>query len=187
MSARRRHKRKRIEPTHEWKRLVALFEWPEQENYEVIRPLVLFGESVAERSEETGVSERTLYRRVEGFEHEGMDGLFGTEKARRKRLPPATRRLIVDLKAEYPAFNLSEIANIVYVVFGRRPDVRTVRKVLDEEAWPLKLGRDYPPYQEIEEPKERRMAIVKLHAQGWSVKAIEPATSRSPATPSTRP
>ena len=146
MSARRRHKRKRIEPTHEWKRLVALFEWPEQEkNYEVIRPLVLFGESVAERSDETGVSERTLYRRVEGFEHEGIDSLFGTEKARRKRLPPATRRLIVDLKAEYPAFNLSEIANIVYVVFGRRPDVRTVRKVLDEEAWPLKLGRDYPP------------------------------------------
>ncbi len=172
MSARKRRKRERIEPTHEWEQLVPLFEWPEQENYEVIRPLVLFGEPVTERSEETGVSERTLYRRVEGFKREGMESLFGTEKARRKSLPPATRRLIVDLKAEYPAFNLNEIANIVYVVFGRRPDVRTVRKVLSEEAWPLKLGSDYPPYHEIEDPKERRMAIVKLHAQGWSVKAI---------------
>jgi putative transposase len=172
LSARRRRNTERVEPTHEWEQLVPMFEWPEQENYEVIRPLVLFGEPVAQRAEETGVSERTLYRRIEGFEHEGMDSLFGTEKARRKRLPPATRRLIVDLKAEYPAFNTNEIANIVYVVFGRRPDVRTVRKVLDEEAWPLKLARDYPRYQEIEKPKERRMAIVKLHAQGWSVKAI---------------
>jgi hypothetical protein len=43
MSASKRRKRKRFEPTHEWERLVALFEWPEQENYEVIRPLVLRG------------------------------------------------------------------------------------------------------------------------------------------------
>jgi hypothetical protein len=34
---------------------------------------------------DTGVSERTLYRRVEGFEHEGMESLFATEKARRER------------------------------------------------------------------------------------------------------
>ena len=51
----RRRKRKRIEPTHDWKELVPLFEWPEQENYEVIRPLVLFGEPVAERAQQTGV------------------------------------------------------------------------------------------------------------------------------------
>jgi putative transposase len=172
MSARRLRKRKRLEPTHDWKQLVPLFEWPEQKNYEVIRPLVLFGESVGERAEEIGLSERTLYRRVEGFEREGMDSLFCTQSAKRKRLPPAVRRLIVDLKAEYPTFNTNEIANIAYVCFGRRPDVRTVRKVLDEEAWPLKLGRDYQPYHEIEEPKERRMAIVALHARGWSVKAI---------------
>lgn len=97
MSAKRRKRRKRVEPTREWEQLVALFEWPEQENYEVIRPLVLFGESVAERAEETGVSERTLYRRVEGFEREGMDSLFSAEKAGRRKLPPAMRRLIVDL------------------------------------------------------------------------------------------
>jgi hypothetical protein len=41
MSARRRRKRARVEPTHEWERLVPLFEWPEQENYEVILPHVL--------------------------------------------------------------------------------------------------------------------------------------------------
>src|SRR5215216_5600218 len=172
MSTRRCRKRKRVEPTHDWKRLVPLFEWPEQESYEAIRPLVLFGEPVAERAEQTGVSERTLYRRVEGFEHKGMESLFATEKARRKRLPPAMRRLIVDLKAEYPALNLSEIANIGYVRFGRRPEVRTVRRVLEEEPIPLRILKRFAPYHEIEEAKERRMLIVKLHAEGWSVKAI---------------
>ncbi len=170
MNARRR--RKRIVPTHEWQELLPLFTWPEQEEYERIRQPVLFGSSVAERAEETGVSERTLRRRMERFEAEGMEGLFSTEKAKRRRLPPGIRRLIVDLKVEYPPFKLNEIANISYVVFGRRPDVRTVRQVLSEEAWPLKLQRDYPPYHEIGDPRERRVAIVKLHARGWSVKAI---------------
>jgi hypothetical protein len=101
-----------------------------------------------------------------------MESLFATEKARRKRLPPAMRRLIVDLKAEYPALNLSEIANIGYVRFGRRPEVRTVRRVLEEEPIPLKILKRFAPYHEIEEAKERRMVIVKLHAEGWSVKAI---------------
>ena len=38
------------------------------------------------------------------------------------------RRLVVDLKAEYPAFNPNEIAGAVYVRFGRRPDRKTVQR-----------------------------------------------------------
>ena len=59
------------EPTDDWDQLVLLFEWPEQKEYEEIRPLVLFGSSVAERSKETGTPERTIYRKVERFEDEG--------------------------------------------------------------------------------------------------------------------
>lgn len=162
MSASRR-RRRRVEPTDEWEMLVPLFEWPEQEDYEAIRPLMLFGEPVAGRAEDTGVSERTLYRRLERFDAEG---------AKRRALPPAIRRLIVDAKAEYPAFNPNEIANLCYVCFGRKPDPRTVRRVLDEEPMPLKILRRYPPYHEMAEPRERRTAIVALHAEGWSVKAI---------------
>jgi hypothetical protein len=36
-------RRARIEPTDDWDLLVPLFEWPEQKEYEEIRPLVLFG------------------------------------------------------------------------------------------------------------------------------------------------
>jgi hypothetical protein len=98
-----------VRPTHEWELLLPLFEWPEQERYEQIRPLVLCDVPVAERAAEVGVSASTLYRRLGGFEAEGMESLFGSEPARRKRLPPAVRRLVVDLKAEHPAFNLNEI------------------------------------------------------------------------------
>ncbi len=170
MSARRR--RRRIEPTEEWEGLLPLFEWPKQENYEVIRPLVLFGSSVAGRAKETGVSERSLYRRVDRFEAEGMESLFDSGKAKRRRLPPAMRRFIVELKAEHPRLNTSEMANIVYVRFGRRPDARTIGRVLDEYPLPLKILKRFAAYHETPEPRERRMAIVKLHAEGWSAKTI---------------
>ena len=137
-------KRPRIEPTDDWQEILPLCCWPEQVEYERIRHPVLFGSPVAERAEETGVSERTLQRRIERFEKEGMEGLFEAEIAKRRRLPPNIRRLIVDLKAEYPPFNFNEIANIVDACFGRKPDVRSVKRVLDEEALPLKLQRNYP-------------------------------------------
>jgi putative transposase len=107
MGKKRRH---RIEPTDDWEQLKALCGWPEQVSYEEIRPLILFGSSVAERTEQTGTAERTLYRRVNRFEAEGMYSLFSTERAKPKRLAPAIRRFIVDLKAEHPSMRPNEVA-----------------------------------------------------------------------------
>src|SRR5918992_2706893 len=114
-----------------------------------------------------------LYRRMGRFEIEGMEFLFDSEPAkRRRRLPPAMRRLIVEVKAEYPPLNLNEIANIVYVRFGRRPDPRSVRRVLKEEPISLKILKRFAPYHEMPKSTERRMPIVELHSEGWSAKAI---------------
>lgn len=165
-------KRQRVEPTEDWDTLVPLFWWPEQKEYEQIRKPVLFNTSVPERAEEVGVSESTLRRRIEGFRDYGMESLFSTEKARKRQMPDTFRRLIVDLKAEYPYFNTNEIANVVRACFGRKPDARSVKKVLDKEALPLKLDRNYPRYHDMEDSGERRAAIVELRVDGWSVKAI---------------
>ena len=173
MGTKRRHSH--VEPTDDWEQVELLCGWPEQREYELIRPLVLFGSSAAGRASETGAasSERTLQRRVARFDAEGMESLFGSQHARRRRqLPPAVRRLVVDLKAEYPAFTLNEIANACYVLFGRRPDPKTIRRVLAEEPTPLRFVRRFPPYREAEDPAERRRAVVALHAEGWSAKAI---------------
>jgi putative transposase len=133
---------------------------------------MLFDVSVAERAREVGVSVSTLYRRLDRFAEEGMESLFDAPAAKRRRLPPAARRLIVDLKAEYPAFNLNEIANVIRAAFGRKPDVRSVGRVLEEEPVPLKIVRNYPPYHEARDVREARTAIVELRLSGWSVKAI---------------
>jgi transposase len=37
---------------------------------------------------------------------------------------------------------------------------------------PLRMVRRFPPYHEIGKPRERRMAVVRLHAGGWNVNSI---------------
>ena len=173
MSERRRRK---VEHTDDWQELLPLFDWPEQEAYEELRPLVLFGDSVAERAGVTGTPERTMYRRVERFERDGMASLFGSdpaaERAKRRGLEPAIRRMIVELKAEHPALNNNEISNIVYVRTGRRLGKHTASRVISEEVVPLKLSRLFEPYHEIPGRGEAREAVVALHLDGWSAKAI---------------
>lgn len=68
-----RRRRSRAEYTDGWEQIELLCEWPEQRNYELIRPLVLFGDPVAGRAKVTGTSERTLYRRTSAFDREGME------------------------------------------------------------------------------------------------------------------
>lgn len=61
------NKRGGVRPTHQWKLLVPLFEWPEQERYEQIRPMVLFDASVAERAAEVETSSGTLCQWLDRF------------------------------------------------------------------------------------------------------------------------
>src|SRR5215203_601650 len=143
-----RRKRRRVDPTDDWQQLELLCVWEEQREYERIRPLVLFGGPVPGRSAETGVSERVLYRKIATFRKEGMESLFSSPKAKRRVLPLAIRRKIVDLKAEHPPLNL------------------------EESAIPRKLVRRFPPYHEIPDDRERREAAVTLHLEGWSDKSI---------------
>lgn len=169
-------RRRKVEHTDDWQELLPLFDWPEQEAYEELRPLVLFGDSVAERAGETGTPERTMYRRMERFEKDGMASLFGsdpaTHRARRRGLEPAIRRMIVELKAEHPKLNNNEIKNIVYARTGRRLGKHTAARVISEEVVPLKLSRLFEPYHEAASRREAREAVLALHLDGWSVKAV---------------
>lgn len=51
----------------------------------------------------------------------------------------------------------------------REPQDRT--EGLEEETIPLRLVRRNLPYQEIPDHRERRIAVVTLHSEGWSAKA----------------
>ena len=56
-----KRKRAQREHTEDWQTIQQYTLWPEQEVYERLRPVVLFGETAAERAKEIGASERTLH------------------------------------------------------------------------------------------------------------------------------
>jgi hypothetical protein len=55
------HRYEHREPTHNWNKLRPLLKDPAQFQYEVIRPVILFGQSPKERAAETGVPRSTIY------------------------------------------------------------------------------------------------------------------------------
>ena|SRR5436305_1414863 len=106
-----------------------------------------------------------------------MISLFRPTKAQRedhhRSLPVAMRQLIVDLKAEYPDFTDGEIAVICSIQFaGRRLSHHTVKAVLADGPPPSRTTRQFPRYNEIAKPEERRHVVIRLHAQGWSISTI---------------
>lgn len=171
-----RSRRDHRERTHDWQQIQQYTLWPEQKVYELLRPVVLFGETDAQRAKETGTSERTLHHKADQFDQQGMTSLFhkqttpSPDKAR--SLPPDMRQLIVDLKAEHAGFRPHEIATICFLHFGRRPSDHTVQRVLADGPRPSITMRRYLPYAQIADPYQRRRAIVDLHAQGWSITTI---------------
>ncbi len=83
------------------------------------------------------------------------------------------RQLIVDLKAGYADFTDGEIAAICAIQFsGRRPSHHTVKAVLADGPPPQRSARQFPRYEEMGTPEERRQAVIRLHAQGWSISTI---------------
>ncbi len=89
----RKHQRR--EPTQNWQEIKQYTLWPEQEAYERLRPVVLFGQTAAERAKETGTPERTLHHQARLFEQEGMASLFPKERVPisepSRSLPPEMR------------------------------------------------------------------------------------------------
>jgi putative transposase len=168
--------RPRIDPTDDWEQLQLRIKWPEQLTYELIRPVVLFGRTAGERAQETGSVERTLRRRAHGFDRAGMASLFDEisppRSDDRRFLPPDLRQTLIDLKFECPGLRPHELATICFVRCGRRPSARTIQRVLATGPRPTRLSRRYPPYAEMTDPADRRVAIVRIHAEGWTVTRI---------------
>ena len=168
-------KRPRVAPTDTWEQLQLLTHWPEQLLYELIRPVVLFGCSPAERATETGRVARTIHRKADRFDAYGMTSLFADfrepKQTDRRSIPPHLRQLLVDRKTEYPAFTPHELATLCYVASGRRPSSHTVKRILATGPKPTSISRRYPRYAQMESA-DRRLAIIRLHAEGWTVTSI---------------
>jgi len=176
-----RRTRPRREPTDEYAPFALRANGPEHRTFELIRPVVLFGQSPAERARETGAAERTIRRTADRVDAYGMASLFAADEPLRRpegnhadhrALPPDVRELIVDLKRAYPPLRPKELAAICYLTCGRKPAPHTIQRVLAEGPPPSYTTRRYPPYDDIADPAEARLAIIRLHAEGWTVGSI---------------
>src|SRR5215212_1061500 len=120
-------------PSDDWRQIELLARVPGQRTYELIRPVVLFGQSPAERAAETGAAARTLYRQVARFKQLGMASFVPPPKVEKHRtLAAHIRQAILDAKREHPPLNVNELRTICWVRFGQRPSTATVRRILAE-------------------------------------------------------
>ena len=165
--------RPQVAPIEDWHQIELLARAPGQRTYELIRPVVLFGQSPAERAAETGAAARTLYRQVARFDQLGMAGLVPPPKVEKHRaLPPEVRQANLDAKREHPSLNMHELTTICWARCGHRPSSHTVKRVLAESPPPPRTHRRFPPYHAIADPSQRRLAIVRLHVEGWNATSI---------------
>lgn len=151
--------------------------FPEQTLYEEIRPIILFGQTSGERAKEIDAAQRTLSRKADEFEKYGMQSLFATQELRHqtetsRSLPEEIRQAIVDLHREMPSMSWREIADICFIRFGRKPSHHSVKHIATSGAPPPLQARRYPPWHQINSPTERRLAVVRLHSEGWSITSI---------------
>jgi hypothetical protein len=82
------------------------------------------------------------------------------------------RQLIVDLHTELPAMSWREIAEICYIRYGRRPAHHSVKHLTTSGPPPSLKTRRYQPWHLIPDPAERKLAVIRLHAEGWSITSI---------------
>lgn len=75
-------------------------------------------------------------------------------------------------KAEHPALRNYELATMCYIKIGRRPSLKTIKRVLKNHPLPPLTTRRFLPYHQITDPFERRRAIVRLALEGWTKKSI---------------
>ncbi len=178
-------KRSRLERTHDWEQIQQRTLWSEQVLYEQLRPILIFGETAGERAKEIDVPKRTLSRKADAFERYGMASLFsseeqGGERVTSKTLPPEIHQLIVELHAELPTMSWREIAEVCYIQYGRRPDHKSVKHIATSTPPSSRKERRYQPWHQIPDPAERKLAVIRLHSEGWSITSIAKylATSR---------
>jgi len=166
-------KRQQVPPTDDWQQLRLLAKTPEQRTYELIRPVVLFGQPASLRARETGVPQRTLYRQADAFDQRGMASLVSPPRVERHRqLPAPIRHAIIELRREYAALNTHEITTICWARFGQRPSPRTVKRILAEDMPAPPPARRFPPYHAFADPVAARLAIIRLHIEGWNTTSI---------------
>jgi transposase InsO family protein len=149
---------------------------PIQHDYEVIRPIVLFAETAAERSRQTGVERTVVGDKARRFVLEGMGGLRDRRTAARgaqtSGYPDAIAGYILYLKQLYPPIHLREIARIVQRKFGYQTNHHTLKRFLAPYDTPCQLELALPTFATFADAYHARWTVVRMAVEGWNKKSI---------------
>ncbi len=149
---------------------------PIQHNYEVIRPIVLFDESVSARSQQTDLDRRRIGEKAQRFVQQGMLGLVdqrtGAGSEQEQEYPEGVAAHIIYLKQLYPPIHYREIVRIIERKFGYKTNHHTVKKFLERYTIPVQLELNFTTYHEFEDPYQARWTVVRMWAEGWNRKSI---------------
>jgi hypothetical protein len=154
------------------------FNDPIQHRYELIRPIVVFGDRTAiQRAQETATHPETVGQFKRRFEQQGMLGLFPNTvdvipTRRRRRVSDIVVQELQRLKGLYEGFGYRELARIVFHRVEYWIDSKTVKQLWEElsPASPRQLPLlDYHSYAE---PSQARLAVIELYFEGWRKRSI---------------
>jgi transposase InsO family protein/transposase len=163
-------------PTEDFGQLRLKFTDPVQHHYEVIRPIVLFSETISERSRQTGVERTQVGEKAKRFIQKGMFGLVDqrTEKGGRKphEYPEPIAEHILYLKQLYPPIHYREIVRIIERKFGYQTNHHTVKSFLERYQFPVQLELEFPTFHSFEDAYQARWTVVQMYFQGWNRKSI---------------
>lgn len=163
-------------PVEDFGQLRLKFTDPVQHQYEVIRPIVLFSETITERSQQTGIERTQVGEKAKRFVQQGMFGLVDQRigKAGRKRhqYPEAVAAHIFYLKQLYPPIHYREIVRIIERKFDYKTNHHTVKSFLDRYPIPVQLELDFTDFHSFEDAYQARWTVVRMYYQGWHKRSI---------------
>ena len=149
---------------------------PLQHDYEVIRPIVLFGETAAERSRQTGIDRTVIGDKARSFVTDGMVGLRDGRSEPRPAdgpiYPEGIAGYIIYLKQRYPPIHLREIERILLRKFGYQTNHHTLKRFLEPYETPIQLELDLTTFSSFADAYEARWTVVRMAQEGWDKKSI---------------
>ncbi len=149
---------------------------PLQHDYEAIRPIVLFGETAAERSRHIGMERTTVGDKARRFVLDGMEGLRDRRTEPRGPqepvYPEAIAGYIVYLKQLYPPIHLREIERILQRKFGYKTNHHTLKRFLAPYDTPMQLELDLTTFSSYADAYQARWRVVRMASEGWNKKSI---------------
>jgi len=165
-----------VSAQEEFARIQRQFVDPTQREYEIIRPIVLFGETAAERSRQTGVERTVVGDKARRFVLGGMAALQDQRTQSRDPqepvYPEAIAGYIVYLKQLYPPIHLREIERILLRKFGYKTNHHTLKRFLAPYDTPIQLEFDLTTFSSYDDAYQARWRVVRMASEGWNKQSI---------------